>query len=285
MFTFKRPSRLTTVLINSSRVLTSNQWTVDSAWQAATNEDMMVVMSKAINESNDPLDAALQRYLHTNSVVLPPHLPLYDTGFDRTSGISSTIWHYGADYQLVVKGMPEHILEACDLSENEREALMIRMHSMSAFGAHIVALATVTVKHPIKNLRDLRINEKLNFVGFISLQRILSDEARQLIAAATHRGVVFYLTTGQHPAAAYGIAQRIGIVTQLHQVIDARTLDIAKHDESEKLLNTSRVFARASAEQKEHISSILSDANPTTVTVTTLDELKKLLAKQPRTML
>ncbi|HEX7484143.1 MAG TPA: hypothetical protein VF281_03250 [Candidatus Saccharimonadales bacterium] len=285
MFTFKRQPRLSTILITSSRVLTSNQWLVDSAWQAGTSEDMMVVMSKAINESDDPLDAALHHYLQTNSVVLPPHLPLYDTGFDRHSGISSTIWHYGADYQLVVKGMPEHILAQCDLSENEREALMIRMHSMSAFGAHIVALATITVKHPLKSLRDLRTNEKLTFVGFISLQRTLSDEARQLIAAATHRGVIFYLTTGQHPAAAYSVAQRIGIATQLHQVIDARTLDIAKHDESDKLLTTSRVFARASIEQKQHITDILKDYDSATVTVATLDELKKLLAKQPRTML
>ena len=285
MFTFKRQPKLTAVLITSSRVLTGTDWVVDKAWQAETNEDMMVVMSKAINESDDPLDTALQHYLHTNSVVLPPHLPLYDTGFDRHAGISSTIWHYGADYQLVVKGMPEHILAQCDLSENEREALTIRMHSMSAFGAHIVALATTTVKHPLKSLRDLRTNEKLTFVGFISLQRTLSDEARQLIAAATHRGVTFYLTTGQHPAAAYGIAQRIGIASQLHQVIDARTLDIAKHDEVEKLLDTSRVFARASVEQKEHIARIIRDNEQATANVTTLDELKKLLAKQPRTML
>lgn len=285
MFTFKRQPRLSTVLIDSSRILTGNQWTVDGSWQATSDEDMMVVMSKAINESDDPIDAALQHYLHSNSVVLPPHLPLHDTGFDRHAGISSTIWHYGADYQLVVKGMPEQILEACDLSENEREALMIRMHSMSAFGAHIIALATITVKHPIKSLRDLRIKEKLTFVGFISLQHIVSDEARQLIAAATHQGISFFLTTGRHPAAAYSLAQRAGIVSQLHQITDARTLNVAKHDEIEKIIKTTRVFARTNIEQRQHIASILTDIDPNTVTVKSLDELKNLLAKPHRTML
>lgn len=285
MFTFKRQPKLKTVLINSSRILSGTELAVDSVWQSSTDEDMMVVLSKAINESDDPLDSALHHYLQQNSVVLPPHLPLYDTGFDRGAGISSTIWHYGADYQLVVKGMPEHILAACDLSENEREALTIRMHSMSAFGATIVAVATVTVKHPIKGIDDLRMNEKLTFVGFVSLQRTISDEARQLITTAIHHGVTLYLTTGQHPAAAYSLAQRLGLVSQLFQIVDARTFDVTPEGERANILKTARVFARADTERKQHITSTLADIDPTVVTVTSLDQLKKLLAKQPRTML
>ena len=285
MFTFKKEQQLKTILINSSRILTGSELTVDSVWQSSTDEDLMVVLSKAINESDDPLDAALHHYLRINSVVLPPHLPLHDAGFDHPSGISSTIWHYGADYQLVAKGMPEHVLEKCDLSENEREALMIRMHSMSAFGAHIVAVATVTVKHPIKNVGDLRMNEKLTFAGFVSLQRTVSDEARQLITAATHRGITPYLTTGQHPAAAYSLAQRLGIVSQLYQVVDARTFDVASDDNKTATLKTARVFARATTEHKQHISDILLDIDPHMTIVTTLDDLRKLLAKKHRTVL
>jgi magnesium-transporting ATPase (P-type) len=285
MFTFKKEQLPKVILINSSRILTGSELTVDSVWQSSPDEDLMVVLSKAINESDDPLDAALHHYLQVNSVVLPPHLPLYDAGFDRRSGISSTIWHYGADYQLVAKGMPEHILEKCDLSENEREALIIRMHSMSAFGAHIVAVATVTVKHPIKNLGDLRVNEKLTFVGFVSLQRTVSDEARQLITSASHRGMTVYLTTGQHPAAAYSLAQRLGIASQLYQVVDARTFDVATDDSRAATLKTARVFARATAEHKQHIGDILLAIDPRMATVNSLDDLRQLLAKKRRTVL
>lgn len=285
MFTFKKEQLPKTILINSSRMLTSNELTVDSVWQSSAAEDLMVILSKAINESDDPLDAALHRYMQVNSIVLPPHLPLHDTGFDRQSGISNTIWHYGADYQVVAKGMPEHILEKCDLSENEREALTIRMHSMSAFGAHIVAVATVTVKHPIKDLGDLRMNEKLTFVGFVSLQRTVSDEARQLITAASHRGITLYLTTAQHPAAAYSLAQRLGIASQLYQVVDARTFDVASDDNRAATLKTARVFARATAEHRQHITDILLDTDPRLSIVASLDDLRKLLAKKHRTVL
>jgi magnesium-transporting ATPase (P-type) len=285
MFTFKKQPRIKTILINSSRILIGSEMTVDGIWQSPAAEDMMIIISKAINESVDPLDAALHRYLQTQSVLSPPHLPLYDTGFDRDDGVSSTIWHYGADYQVVVKGMPEHILEKCDLSENEREALMIRMHTMSAFGAHIVALATITVKHPVKNLGDLRITEKLTFVGFISLHRNVSDEARQLVATATHRGIAMYMTTGQHPTAAYGLARRLGLVSQLFQVVDARTLDVSAGKDRSALLKTARVFARADIKHKQHVAETLIEADPTTRTVNSLDELKKLLAKHHRTML
>ena len=181
--------------------------------------------------------------------------------------------------------MPEHILAVCDLSENEREALMIRMHTMSAFGGHVIALATTTVKHPIKNIGDLRTNEKLSFIGFISLERTISEEARQLIATAMHHGITIYLTTGQHPTAAYGLAQRLGLVSQLFQTIDARTFDVASENERATMLKTARIFARADTERKRHIDQILTDIDPTTVTIANLDELKKLLAKHRRPVL
>lgn len=279
MFTFNKKPRPTTVLINSYEVITGDQLLVDDLWQQRhTPSNLAHVLGQAINSADNPLDKALTHYLNVRALSVIAHQPLYEFHFDHQTGASGTIWHHGPEYQLAIKGMPERILEHCDVSENERETVMMQLHAMSGTGSYVVALATGTVQRPIKKVSDLKKNEKLTFVGLVSLKLGVSSTTRQSIAAAKDKGISIYFATGLHPVATYYLANQLGMANKPGDVYDTRQLDTINPAGLLTIISTTNVFARASADQKAAILHALKTIDKTAIAVETLEDFKKLLA-------
>lgn len=281
MFNFKKKSLpTTTILIDSYAVLTGGQLIVNDTWQlrhAANN--LAHVLAQAINQTNDPLDQALTEYMHIRALSLTPHKPLRTFDFTHETGASGAIWHHGAEYQLAIKGIPERILDHCDMSDNEREVIMMQLNAMSGKGSYIVALASGVIQRPIKHVNDLKKDEKLSFVGFVSLKLEMSSAARQCFATARDKGIVIYFATGLHPAAAYYLASQAGMVAHPNHVYDTRQLDTLNIANFITLISTAKVFARATTDQKQHILGNLKTVDQSTTAVSTLEQFQKLLAK------
>jgi Ca2+-transporting ATPase len=280
MFTFNKKSRPTTVLIDSFTVLTDDQLIVDTIWQQrhATSNLAYVLAQTINNPSEDPLDKALIRYMNVRALSLATHQPIYDFVFSHQTGVSGTIWHHGEEYQLAVKGMPERVLEHCDMSENEREVIMMQLHAMSAAGLYTIALATGTTQRPIKHIGDLKKGEKLSFVGLVGLTLGVSSASRQCMTQATSKGISIYLATGLHPVAAHYLASQLGMASKPSDVCDARQLDTITPAALLTIVSTTNVFARTTSDQKEHIFNALKMMDKTATTVKTLKDFQKLLA-------
>lgn len=279
MFTFTKKSRPTTILIDNFTVLTDDQLTVDTIWQQRhVPSNLAYVLPQTITVSDDPLDKALTEYVKVRALSLPNHQPLHEFIFSHQTGVSGTIWHHGEEYQLAVKGMPERILELCDMSENEREVIMMQLHAMSGAGSYIIALATGITQRPMKHIDDLKKNEKLSFVGLVGLKIGVSSAARQCMTLAATQGISIYLTTGLYPVAAYYLANQLGMASRPSDVCDARQLDAVNSAALLTIVSTTNVFARTTSDQKEHIFDALKTIDKTTKTVKTLKDFEKLLA-------
>jgi magnesium-transporting ATPase (P-type) len=278
MFLFKRKQSLhpTTIFINGIESLTSGQLKVESTWQqTGVTNDLGSMLAKTINNPSDPIDAALLAYTQSRGLLSPSYKPFHAIAFDTHDGISGNIWHHGAEYTPVVKGMPERILEHCEMSDNERESIMIQLHAMSSTGAIIIAVASGLLTYPLKDLKHLKHNDKLTFVGFIALRATLDPEAKRLI---TNTNVNVYIATGQHPTATQSIAEQLNQANGPHVVYDARRMDVMSSTEILGIVGTVKVFARASSEHKEHILNALRVRDKTTANIKTLADLQKLLA-------
>lgn len=272
----KKTRQPSTILIDGLTSVTTNRMAVSATWQQRhTISTIGDILSKAINDPADQLDAALVDYISTHGLTMPQLKPLHSITFDPLDGISGNIWHHGEYYLPAIKGMPERILEHCDMSDNERESVMIQLHSMAATGNTIVAVATGLLHRDIKDLRHLKHTEKLSFVGFISLQMTVSPEAKRLLADAK---VATYLMTGQHPAATYAITKQLNLATIPGDVFNARRLDVMNVSEILETVANTKIFARATPEHKEHIYDAIKAGDKTVVKVTTLADLQKLLA-------
>lgn len=278
MFTFmrKKPHQPSTIFIDGLSGVTTDQMSVATVWQQRhTISTIGDILSKAINDPADPIDAGLVAYINAHALTMPQRKPLHAITFDAHDGISGNIWHHGEYYLPAIKGMPEQILEHCDISDNERESIMIQLHSMAATGNTIIAVATGLLRRDIKDLRHLKNNEKLSFVGFVSLQMTVSSEAKKLL---TSTKAAIHLVTGQHPAATYAISQQLNLAAAPSDVFDARRLDVMNVSEILSTVASTKVFARATPERKEYIYDALKAGDRSVDRVSTLADLQKLLA-------
>ena len=277
---FRKKSTPKTIIVDRTSALTNNQLKVTSVWRPRhSDHDATKCIADSVVISTDPLDRALNQYLENHAATPSMIQSLRQLDFDQNYHISGNVWHHGSDYSLALKGMPEHILDFCDLSDNERESIMMQLQSMSATGNYIVALAGGTIKRPVNSVEQLATQSKLNFIGLVGLGITIPNSTKQLIAKIKKSGIAVHLTTGQHPAAGYYIGRQLGVVNTQADVIDGRQLDSLSDEQATRVIEASGFIARADSERKKRIHQLLLASDPKLVAVDTLQELRDIAGK------
>lgn len=280
MFSFFKKAHPKTIILTSHTVLTGEELVVNSLWQQRhATSNLAHVMAQAINSTEESLDNTLTRYMSSRALSSNVHQPIHDFTVTQSSGISGTLSHHGEAYQIAIKGMPEHILEYCDMSDNEREVVTMQIQAMSSQGLSVIALAAGIVLRPVTDIHKLKKDEKLSLTGLIGLKLGVSSRARQCINEAAAQGITLYLCTGLHPSAAYYLASQVGLATQPRDVYDARHLDVVSPEELITLVASTNIFARAFKDDRNHIHTAIKTIDDTTATAETIEDFEKLLAK------
>lgn len=263
---------ITTIATDKTGTLTKNLLTVQAIWRPpfSKHATFLDILAKSINNTgqkmHDPLDSAFDRYVTNEHVKRPRQAALQILPFDQATAMSGNIWHKGSDYELAVKGAPEHILARSDLSENEHEYATTELHRLTASGYRVIALAHLPLKKSIGSFNDLPKKEKLTFVGFVAIADVLRPEAKSAIKAAQTAGVTVRMITGDHFETAYHIGRQLGMVHSRNQVFDSRRMGVMSDEELEKVIDEIRVFSRVVPEHKYRILSLLKKRNITAMT-------------------
>lgn len=274
MFMFKRQPSVQTIILDRTSALTDNQLVVKSVWQPRHASALIGdTLSRTIITSKDPLDQALSAYTQSHAGTMNYH-PMRQFEFTQKQGMSGNLWHRGAEFILTVKGSPEQVIGACDLSDNERESITLQLHALSSNGDYIVAFARTSLDKPIKRLAELSRKTRLQFVGFASLSVSIPASTRQLLQVAARKGAAVYMLTGQHPAASYYTASQLGLAARPSDIVDADTLNTLPDEEIRHRLGSSRVIARADAQQKARLVSIIRSIDSHALSVDTLTSLQ-----------
>jgi len=262
---------ITTIATDKTGTLTKNQLTVQDTWiPFGSKKEFVSLFARAINHSShkvhDPLDNALARYAEEHRTAHPRQTPLASFAFDQSVAMSGNLWHNGANYQLVVKGAPEHVLERCDISQNEHEHASLALHQLTSNGYRVIAIAHHILKRPVSSLHELPPREKLTFDGFVAVADILRPEARQAVRAALAAGVSVRMITGDHFETAYHIGKQLGMVSSRDQVFDSRHMHVMSDEALDKVIDNIRVFSRVTPEHKYRILALLKKRDITAMT-------------------
>lgn len=262
---------ITTIATDKTGTLTKNKLTVQDIWQPkGASSDLPEVLAKATNHSahsmHDPLDIALDDFAAEKHVKPPKQAPLTSFPFNQTVAMSGNLWHHGNLYELALKGAPEHVMARSDLTEAEREAAETALHTLTAEGYRVIAIAHATLKQPLEHLEKLDKKHRLEFDGFVAVADILRPEAKQAIAAAMKAGVTVRMITGDHFETAYHIGRKLGMVERRDQVFDSRRIGMMSDEELEMVIDSIRVFSRVIPEHKYRILSLLKKHNITAMT-------------------
>ncbi|MFP4486253.1 MAG: cation-translocating P-type ATPase, partial [Campylobacterales bacterium] len=146
-----------------------------------------------------------------------------------------------------IKGSPEVILDACDISSKQKEDIIESIEEYATKGYRNIALA-----HK-KSGEDFAL-EGFEWIGFVAIIDPLREGVAQSVKKAREAGIDVSMITGDHPSTAFYIAKELGIAKEQDEVISGKELQLwIDKGEDPKEIKNKRVFARVSPEQKKRL--------------------------------
>lgn len=263
---------ITTIATDKTGTLTENKLSVQEVWQPKWTKHHMpssILRSAAqssANQTHDPLDIALHRYVKAEDIVKLPGDVVAILPFDQSVAMSGNVWHHKGIHELVVKGAPERIIDNSRLNDEQRREAHDTLQKLTMQGYRVIAIASTTLKSPIEAFHELTSRTAFDFLGFVAVADTLRPVARRAIMTAQNAGVTVRMITGDHFETAFHIGQKLGLVSDRSQVFDSRTMSKMTDKQLAKAIKEVRVFSRVTPENKFRILEILRIKEVTAMT-------------------
>jgi len=160
------------------------------------------------------------------------------------------------------KGAPERVLPACinrltewGTARLDRHTVLEQAAQMAAGGLRVLAVATRALNHRPHSWDDAETGQ--TFVGLVGLIDPPRAEARDAVALCQSSGIHVVMITGDHPATARAIAQRLGIASPASVSFTGVELASMTDDDLDAVVRDVRVYARVAPEDKIRIVKAL----------------------------
>lgn len=154
---------------------------------------------------------------------------------------------------LVCKGAAEEVLSRCDgLSEEERAAVLARVHEMNEGGLRVLAVGT----RPWQGEQPTPDDEQgLTFEGLLGLADPPKPGCPEALDQLRELGVSVKVLTGDNEACAAAVCGRVGIDTS-HVVLGSQ-IEAMDEDQLAEAVEQGHVFAKLAPRHKERIVAAL----------------------------
>lgn len=196
----------------------------------------------------------------------------FDDARKRISAIYERDSRSGGERWIAAKGAPERVLEVCStvrigaearpLDEEARSSVMSAVDDMAGSGERVVAFAERRLGQDVPSTTAAEAD--LTFVGLAGLEDPPRPEAPEAVRVLQAAGVRVVMITGDHPATARAIAERVGI--DAHSVVTGRDVEHGSDEKLQALVREASVFARIAPKDKLRLVEALQ-ANGETVAV------------------
>lgn len=213
----------------------------------------------------DPTDVALLAFGHkldwTRERALETHPQTDEIPFESEQRFAATFHETEDGTRVFVKGAPERILEMCsepdDADHPDPEEMTTEM-ARDGYRVLAVAEGTLDEEHTAEEVPPEPTD--LTFLGFLGLIDPLRSGVEDAIASARQAGITVTMVTGDHPETALAIARDLGLAESADEVVTGAEIAGLSEAGLADLLETTRVFARVSPEQKLDIVEAAREA-------------------------
>jgi Ca2+-transporting ATPase len=185
--------------------------------------------------------------------------------FDSERKRMATLHALNDGWLACVKGAPEAVLQRCPWRVTARgpvpfdaEEALAQAERLAAQGLRVLAFAERRLDHRPTGIDDAE--NDLSFIGLVGLMDPPREEAAAAVAECLAAGIKPVMITGDHPATARAIAQRLGILGPGGRVITGAELTALSDQELAAQVHEIRVYARVDPEQKIRIVRALQAA-------------------------
>ncbi|MDO9386919.1 MAG: calcium-translocating P-type ATPase, PMCA-type [Thiobacillus sp.] len=220
--------------------------------------------------AGDPTETALLEAAQAagfDKAALQQSLPrVAELPFDSDRARMSTLHRDGETVLMLVKGAPEGVLALCidrldagGTTTIDQAALQNEAEQLAAQGLRVLAFALKRLPAVPDALDAAILEAGLSFIGLVGMIDPPRPEAFDAVAACKAAGIVPVMITGDHPATARAIAERLGIFNPGGRVLTGSELARLSLEEFEHEVESVRVYARINPEQKIKIVQALQD--------------------------
>ncbi len=168
--------------------------------------------------------------------------------FSSERKLMTTIHKIGGGYRVITKGAPFAVLDACSISEFEKEEVIAAAETMAKKALRVIACAygdfTDIPQNPEKNLA---------FVGLCGMIDPLRPDAAEAVKICRRAGIKVVMITGDHEQTAIAIATKAGIFKTGDLSVTGKILNSMSDDELARNIHKYSVFARVTPEHKVRI--------------------------------
>jgi len=242
--------------VDKTGTITMNKMAVSEVWATGCeSNDLCEVMGLACEtETYDPMEKAMIDYCERVGIprghIFGGEL-IYEYAFTNELKMMGHVWRHDGEVIIAAKGSPERIQGLCDLNEDEKTDLSIKITEMSEKGLRVIAVAMAKLKSDTlvpESLTDCR----LKLCGLIGLADPPRPSVKKDIARCINAGVRVVMITGDNGITASSIAKQIGIPDS-GKIITGDELDAMDDEELRQRVKDVSIFSRVIPEHKMRI--------------------------------
>lgn len=172
-----------------------------------------------------------------------------------------TTFHQGCDRLLAItKGAPEQVLEHCTSHlrpQLDHAAVLAMANRWATRGYRVIAYAYRDWAMLPEHVDAEKAEQELTFLGLAGLLDPPRDEVPTAVRECYQAGIMPVMITGDHPATAHAIAERIGLVRDHADVITGAQLERLTDEQLSDRIKRTQIYARVSPQQKIRLVQLL----------------------------
>ncbi|GAB3166692.1 calcium-translocating P-type ATPase, PMCA-type [Telluribacter humicola] len=254
--------------------ITQNQMTVMETWQPDTiavpelenlSKEQLLLLCISLNHDvkqdeqgeylGDPTEVAMVDFVKQEEGYQEEWLKQYprvnEIPFNSDRKRMSTIHQFGPKYLVVTKGASEAM---DDVSVEDPGPILKQAEELAQEGMRVISYGYKLLDEVPDMVKEELIESDLHFVGLVAMIDPPREEVKEAIAECLDAGITPVMITGDHPATAKAIASQVGILrSDKDLVVTGRELAKLSQEEFENKVESIKVYARVSPEQKLNI--------------------------------
>jgi Ca2+-transporting ATPase len=155
--------------------------------------------------------------------------------------------------RLYVKGAPETVAAMCGLSEDEKEAVRLKIDCWGKEGLRLIGTAYRSVDKASSWKLDTKTVPTLKWAGLIGLWDPPRKEAKEALATARQAGIKIKVITGDFRHTAEKIVESLGLEIGHDGVLEGQDMDQLTDEELGRRVQRTVLFSRVTPRQKLRI--------------------------------
>jgi Ca2+-transporting ATPase len=279
---------VTCICADKTGTLTQNRMTVELLFAAgerhaslpsAGDNRVLAELGQGMAMSNDvaekdgkpagePTELALfeaAREAGFDKAILEQAIPRLATiPFDSKRKQMTTLHQSSEGVVAYIKGAPEQVLANCNTASGvdgpmafDPEAVLAEAAKLANEGYRVLAFAKREFTTLPEPLEPETSEQELTFLGLVALIDPPRPEVPQAVVDCLTAGITPVMITGDHPGTAMAIAGRLGIADDDQAALSGDELAKLSDEKLARLVESVRVYARVTPEQKLRIVKAL----------------------------